>query len=68
MVAEIIHLDTRKSASRHRTTKPTVAEPKNKVIRFYVPYRVDSHIAKPGEPGYMGTYTPQDPYGKDQDF
>ena len=67
MRTNIIYLNTRRSTSRNRNKRTTIAVPKNKITWFPVRYRVDSYVAKPGEPGWMGTYTPQAPYGQNQD-
>jgi len=70
MAAEIIHLHIRKSASRHLSIKPIPASSKAKIIRMPVRYHsILEYMGdiKPGDPGWMETYMPVEPYGTDQD-
>ena len=59
-MAKIVHLPSRKPA---KTKRPS--GPKAKVIRLPKRYTCTSgkEWIQPGGPGWMGTYTPVDPYG-----
>ena len=59
----VIQFKAQARASQGKTKNPVRSRKVSKVLRFPVFYRLSDEIPKPGEPGWMGTYSPSAPYG-----
>jgi len=59
----VIQFKAQGRANQGKTKNPARSKKISKVLRFPVIYRVSSPVLDPGDPGYMGTYTPPAIYG-----
>ena len=59
----VIQFKAQSRAKQGKTKNPERSRKVSKVLRFPVIYRVSAKVLNPGDPGWMGTYTPTNIYG-----